>query len=231
MKPFLVVVLAYTLLTLLDATEINANLRGLQNIGNGKENAGNSSTGSGGRNNSQSRRNQGIQGGNIGGGRPDLPPGRANGFYGISNGRAFANLVGHGMFDPSRIELNCTNSSDICTRSNGVNGVFICRSYGAPFSDQIENRTRCIAPDRALKGDHCGCCPGQCPRVCNCTCPIESAGGATGNGVVIKVNTIFGFEFKYRCVSNDEAALRVATSDGSVTCAVDCGAVLLDYTT
>jgi hypothetical protein len=139
-------------------------------------------------------------------------------------GKAFGKAVGRPDHIPLRVELNCTTTDDdhACTRGNDQDGFFICRGHGKPFSDDREYRTQCVNKARGFPGDTCGCCDGTCPETCECTCELPNGDA----GIAINMTSRFGLDYKFKCVDESKATLRIA--NGRVTCPTDCSAVVID---
>jgi hypothetical protein len=47
-------------------------------------------------------------------------------------------------------------------------------------------------------------------------------------GVAINVTSRFGFDYKFKCVKESQATLKIAKSNGRVTCPTDCSKVVIE---
>ena len=73
------------------------------------------------------------------------------------------------------VNITCSGPIDYSCdpTGNATEGVFVCRTKETRFGEIA--RPKCIATNRALDGDQCGCCGGDCPVPCNsCDCTTGS---------------------------------------------------------
>jgi hypothetical protein len=104
-------------------------------------------------------------------------------------------------------------------------GMFVCRTRYHPITGDKNEFPTCIAPDRAMVGDECGCCgddENACPKPCGCTCTElgEGRDGAAREGAYV----LFGDADEPVCVPTGLSMRLVArsTEDRAVTCLEDC---------
>jgi hypothetical protein len=118
-------------------------------------------------------------------------------------------------------------SCDLPPRGDEQEGMFVCRTrYYHPVTGDKNEFPTCIAPDRAMEGDECGCCgddENACPKPCGCTCTElgEGRDGAAREGAYV----LFGDADEPVCVPTGLSMRLVArsTEDRAVTCLEECG--------
>lgn len=101
-------------------------------------------------------------------------------------------------------------------------GTYMCReeSFLIFWS---RNRTKCV-PTIANAvigeaGDTCGCCGGECPRMCTCLCSGEER--KEDHVLVQKPDGLFGGKVEYECISPGKASRKIADEGEDYTCVPD----------
>ena len=144
--------------------------------------------------------NHGGNGGNNGGG----------GYHNGGSGPTFVNIT------CTDLTGNTTDSCELPHRSDL--GVFVCRTRFNTWTGVATSSAVCIAPDRAVETDVCGCCSAACPVPCN-QCPCQTDNGDTGVEVLIPDNTGGSVVL---CVPSLVSANMVSKSQGAITCNTVC---------
>lgn len=64
-------------------------------------------------------------------------------------------VVMGGSYDHSFVPMECGADTAPCELSEGIQGFYVCRQSGTNSGDRSST---CIAPEKGLEGDMCGCC-------------------------------------------------------------------------
>ena len=126
--------------------------------------------------------------------------------------------AGYSSGAPTFVNITCgaTNSTGAAMNltcdlpRNNEQGVYVCRTRYNTWTGVPTSSAVCIATDRAVASDVCGCCGKACPIPCT-TCPCEY-------GVEVLVPGMS----EPLCVPSPASAMMVAKSNGTVTCNTNC---------
>jgi hypothetical protein len=173
---------------------------------------------------------QGVRGGDqprLGAPRGDGPP------EGAGRGKGIGRGVGRpgdffGRNETLFLNLTCIEEpaqAYSCDLPRGdEEGMFVCRTREHPGTGENNQFPMCIAPDRAIEGDECGCCgddENACPKPCGCTCELgEGRDGAVREGAYV----LFDDADEPVCVPTRVSMRLVArsTEDRAATCLEEC---------
>jgi hypothetical protein len=116
------------------------------------------------------------------------------------------------MWDVEFTTISC-NESYLCSQTpiQVTEGVLVCRTLYNMYTGEKTTRTSCISTSRALSSDECGCCGGDCPAMCECSCNLPS-----GKEGVLVHQGINGT----RCAPRKIAMTIIAVMEGS--CVTEC---------
>ena len=103
-----------------------------------------------------------------------------------------------------------------------LGGTYMCREESVWFF-WSRNRTKCVPTiTNAVigeEGDVCGCCGGDCPRMCTCLCSGEE--NKEDHVLVQKPKGLFGGRTEYECISPGRASRKIADEGEDYTCVPD----------
>lgn len=93
-----------------------------------------------------------------------------------------------------------------------VEGTWVCHTYYSPITGEAQEVSACINPAMAFETDTCGCCNGECPDECSCSCDLPD--GSAG----VLVTATKRDQVRELCVPSARAVSMIARSGGRVAC-------------
>lgn len=122
------------------------------------------------------------------------------------------------IFDePAWITMENCNTGPTCAYNwQGDEGIWVCRTLFDPFSGESKETTACIDSTKAVEKDECGCCGGECPSACECTCAMMDG----AEGVLVQPTATVDAEHFRHCLPGVNALATIAR--GTDECATNC---------